>query len=115
MRSLLRDPGVRAAAVLALIGLAGFVVIGLAWAGAAGKGYVVYQLPWVVSGGMVGIGLIGLGLGLLDVHLWRRQAAVRRAVLGEVVRETSELAEAIARRAAARRRPAARNRRRRAS
>jgi hypothetical protein len=106
----LRDPGIRAAVGLAIFGAAGFVVIGLAWAGAANRGYAVFQLPWVVSGGMVGIGLIGLGFGLLDVHLWRRQAAVRRAEFAQVVRESSELAELIAARATARkrgRRPAA--------
>lgn len=102
MRSQLRDPGVRAAIGLAIFGVAGFVVIGLAWAGAADRGYAVFQIPWVVSGGMVGIGLIGLGFGLLDVHLWRRQAAARRAELGHVVRDTSELADMIAARAAAR-------------
>lgn len=98
----LRDPGIRAGIGLAIFGVAGFVVIGLAWAGAADRGYAVFQLPWVVSGGMVGIGLIGLGFGLLDVHLWRRQAAVRRAELGQVVRDTSELAELIAVRVTAR-------------
>ncbi|HVT65005.1 MAG TPA: hypothetical protein VHD81_07620 [Mycobacteriales bacterium] len=102
MKSALRDPGVRAAIGLAIFGMAGFVVIGLAWAGAADRGYAVFQLPWVVSGGLVGIGLIGLGFGLLDVHLWRRQAAVRRAEMGQVVRDTSELADLIAARVAAR-------------
>jgi hypothetical protein len=105
---------VRAAVVIAMFVVAGFVVIGLAWSGAAARGYAVYQLPWVVSGGLVGIALVAIGMGLLDVHIWRRQAAVRRAVLGEVVRDASELTEAIAARVAARRAAAARTSRRRA-
>ncbi|HWC33594.1 MAG TPA: hypothetical protein VG650_02090 [Mycobacteriales bacterium] len=111
----MRDPGIRAAVGLVAVVLAGFAVIGLAWAGAAARGYAVYQLPWVVSGGMVGLALVGLGIGLLDVHLWRRQAAVRRVELGEVVRDASEIAEAIAARVQQRqaaKRPAPRRRRR---
>jgi hypothetical protein len=87
--------------------VAGFVVIGLAWSGSAARGYAIYQLPWVVSGGMVGIALVGLGIGLLDLHIWRRQAALRRAALGEVVRDTSELTDAIAARVLAHRAVAA--------
>jgi len=107
VKNVWRDPWARAAVVLALFVVAGFVVIGLAWSGAASRGYAVYQLPWVVSGGMVGIALVGLGIGLLDLHIWRRDAAVRRGVLGEVVRDTSELTEAIAARVLARRAAAA--------
>lgn len=98
-----RDPGLRAAAVLVAFALTGFAVIGLAWAGAAAKGLVVLQLPWLVSGGLVGLALVGIGMGLLDVHLGRRQAALRRIQLAEVVRDTSELAEAIAARVEQRR------------
>ncbi|HVV77218.1 MAG TPA: hypothetical protein VHC43_14400 [Mycobacteriales bacterium] len=98
-----RDAGVRATAGLLVFVAAGFVVIGLAWSGTAARGYAVYQLPWLVSGGLVGLSLVGVGVGLLDVHLWRRQAAVRRAALGEVVRDTSELTEEIAARLIARR------------
>jgi len=98
---------VRAAVILAMFVVAGFVVIGLAWSGSAARGYAIYQLPWVVSGGMVGIALVGLGIGLLDLHIWRRQAALRRAALGEVVRDTSELTDAIAARVLARRAVAA--------
>jgi hypothetical protein len=99
----LRDPGVRAAVILAGFVIAGFVVILLAWVGTSEKGYVALQLPWVVSGAMVGLALIGVGAALLDIHLWRRQAATRRTVLSEVVRDTSELAESIAARVARRR------------
>lgn len=72
MRAAWRDPWVRAAAVLLGFVAAGFAVIGLAWSGTAARGYAVYQLPWLVSGGMVGLALVAIGIGLLDVHIGRR-------------------------------------------
>ena len=54
-----------------LVGL-GFLVIGLGWFGASGRGgqvngttTVSAQLPYLLSGGFVGLGLIVLGTGLL--------------------------------------------------
>lgn len=52
-----------------LVGLAfcvgGFVAIGLAWSGAAGKDCVECQLPYLLSGGATGIGLIVFGVGMM--------------------------------------------------
>jgi hypothetical protein len=42
----------------------GLVIIGLAWYGASGTGYVADQIPYLISGGVAGLGLVLIGLGL---------------------------------------------------
>jgi hypothetical protein len=58
-----------------LLVVAGFVALFLAWNGAAGKDYVEGQLPYVISGGMVGLGLIGAGLTVINVQARRADQA----------------------------------------
>lgn len=41
--------------------LVGFIAIGLAWNGAAGVDYVQGQVPYLISGGVLGLALIGIG------------------------------------------------------
>src|SRR5438034_5319379 len=52
-----------------LVGLAlcvgGFVAIGFGWSGAASKDCVQCQMPYLLSGGAAGIGLIGFGVGMM--------------------------------------------------
>ena len=51
--------------------VAGFIALFLAWNGAASKDYVEGQLPYLISGGLVGIGLIGAGLTVVNVQTRR--------------------------------------------
>jgi hypothetical protein len=51
--------------------VAGFIALFLAWNGAASKDYVEGQLPYLISGGLVGIGLIGAGLTVVNVQARR--------------------------------------------
>ena len=51
--------------------VAGFIALFLAWNGAAGKDYVEGQLPYVISGGLVGIALVGAGLTVINVQARR--------------------------------------------
>ncbi|HEU5033262.1 MAG TPA: hypothetical protein VFT62_00730 [Mycobacteriales bacterium] len=90
-----RDPGVQALAVLAGLAAAGFVMLGLAWRGAARTVYVPLQSPWVLSGGLAGLALLGMALGAWSIHLGRRSDAEHRAVVEDVVREAAELAEEL--------------------
>lgn len=87
------DPGAQALLVLAALAAAGFVMLGLAWRGAARTPYVPLQLPWLVSGGVVGLALLGMALGGWSIHLGRRQDAAHRAAAEDLVREAAELAE----------------------
>ena len=67
--------------------VAGFVALFLAWNGAARVDYIEGQLPYLLSGGLVGLGLIGAGLTVVNVQ-------ARRADQAELVAALHELAEA---------------------
>ena len=90
-----RDPGVQAMVVLALLAVAGFVMLGLAWRGAARTIYVPLQSPWLISGGVAGLALVGMALGAFSIHEGRRRDAEHRAVMEDLVREAAELAEDV--------------------
>ena len=73
----------RVMAILATLMLpAGLVTIGLGWYGAARTPFVFEQMPYLISGGLLGVGLLTTG-GLLYVGSWM-------ARLAEVQREESE-------------------------
>ena len=60
------DRRVRMSRVLGLLFVvAGFVIIGFAWNGAASKVRVDSQFPYLLSGGFMGVGLIVVGVVLL--------------------------------------------------
>lgn len=94
----LRDPFTRAALVLLAVAIAGAVVLGLAWRGSAATLDVSIQMPFFVSGAVAGVGLIGVGIGLLSVHLDRLDAAEEQAILDDMVHDAAEIAEAFQRR-----------------
>ena len=87
----LRDPRVSTTLVLAAVAASGFALIALGWRGTAATLYVALQLPWVVSGALAGIALLGLGLGALMTHLERTEAAAERAALADLQREALRL------------------------
>lgn len=62
------EPKADAEALLLKLGLAlpvvGVVLILLAWWNAAGTAYVADQMPMLISGGLLGLALIIVGLGL---------------------------------------------------
>lgn len=53
----------------------GFLLIALAWNGAASEFLVDKQIPFLVSGGLTGIGMIGAGCTLALVQEMRKSAA----------------------------------------
>ena len=67
--------------------VAGFIALFLAWNGAAGVDHVQGQLPYLISGGMVGLGLIGAGLTVINVQ-------TRRADQVELLHRLEQLLEA---------------------
>ena len=79
--------------VLGGLVVAGFVMLGLGWRGAAATVYVPLQLPWVVSGSLAGLALVGMGLGAWSIHLGRREDAAHRHAVETLVRDAAELAE----------------------
>ena len=68
------------------VGLAaiGFLLIVLAWNGAASLDFVQGQIPFLISGGLAGMGLIGVGLTLALVMEIRRSNAAVVAKLDQV-------------------------------
>ena len=54
-----------------VIGL-GFLALYLGWNGAANKACVDCQIPYLISGGMTGLGLIATGIAVLVVQNGRR-------------------------------------------
>jgi hypothetical protein len=91
----LRDSGVRAMLVLAAVAVTGFVVMGFAWSGAAAQYVVPYQVPWLVSGGLVGLALVGTSFAVWNIHLGRRQDALHRQAVEDVVRAVTTRAEQL--------------------
>ena len=74
---------------LLLIGV-GFAAIGVTWGQVAGELQVALQLPYLVSGGLTGIGLIIIGATIVNVAVKRRDAAKRTRQLeqlAEILRE----------------------------
>jgi hypothetical protein len=80
--------------VLLGIAIAGMVLLGLGWRGSARTLFVPLQVPWLVSAGIAGLAMTGGALALLDVHLERRRAAMRRQQTDDLVRDGILLVEA---------------------
>ncbi len=67
--------------------VAGFIALFLAWNGAAGVDHVEGQLPYLISGGLVGLALVGAGLTVVNVQ-------ARRADQLELMHKLETLLEA---------------------
>ena len=75
-----------------LVVAAGLLVIGIGWNGAAGGGGEINgvpnlsaQLPWLLSGGILGLGLVVFGAALVIVHNARVDRARLETKLDELV------------------------------
>lgn len=85
----------RTSAVPTWIGLVvaglGFAVLAYGWGKVAGLAAVPLQIPYILSAGCVGLGLIVLGAGIVAIQARRREAAAREDVLAELGRVVREL------------------------
>lgn len=64
--------------------VAGFALILFSWGRIAGQTSVPFQLPYLVSGGLTGLGLIMVGLTIVNVQAKRRDAAARERQIAHV-------------------------------
>ena len=55
----------------------GFVLLAIAWGAVAGEDNVAFQMPYLISGGLAGLGMIMVGLTIINVAAKRRDAALR--------------------------------------
>lgn len=74
----------------------GFFMIFIAWNGAAGKDYIQGQLPYLISGGVSGLGLIIIGGALLIAESNRRDRAILERQLLELNASLARLGSARA-------------------
>ena len=73
-----------------VVALAGFALIGYSWAKVAGLVDVWRQMPYLVSAGLPGLGLILTGLVIINVSARRQDSAARdrqMATLTEAMRD----------------------------
>jgi len=85
-------PGAFGGGLGLLVVAAGLLVIGIGWNGAAGAGGEINgiptlsaQLPWLLSGGILGLGLVVFGAALVIVHNARVDRARLESKLDELV------------------------------
>jgi hypothetical protein len=87
----LRDPVIPGLVLMIGLSLAGLFALAYGWYGTARAIYAPLQLPEVISGGLGGMGLIGLGAALFDIQLGRYFAARERRLTDDVLDEVAEL------------------------
>lgn len=87
----LGDPFVSSLLVLSGVTAGGIVALALAWRGAAATSAVAEQMPYVVSGGFGGVGLVGFAGGMLVIQTRRWAEARRRAQFYRVVNAAEDL------------------------
>jgi hypothetical protein len=85
-------PGAWGGGLGLLVVAAGLIVIGIGWNGAAGAGGQVRgvtdlraQLPWLLSGGLLGLALVVFGAALVIVHNARIDRSRLEVKLDELV------------------------------
>lgn len=81
MRTWAKSSPVTAGVVLAAFGV---LALFLAWNGAAGVDHVEGQIPFLISGGLLGLALVGTGLTIVNVQSRRQDTADLLAKLDEV-------------------------------
>jgi hypothetical protein len=94
MRSWARTSPVSVGVLLVVLG---FIAMFLAWNGAAGKDYVQGQIPYLISGGLVGLALVGSGLTVINVQARRAdQTELLQRLEALLENRDTEIREAVA-------------------
>ena len=75
--------------------VAGFVMIGLGWRGGAATMFIPTQIAYGVSGGIVGLALLGTGLTVLVVQTTRINTARRTRDLQRLVGDVVDVFAAV--------------------
>lgn len=81
--------------IAAILVLGGFVLLFLGWKGGAATLFVPSQVAFGVSGGMMGLALIGTGLAVATAHLTRVNTARRSLQLQQLIGDTVDILVAV--------------------
>jgi hypothetical protein len=73
----------------------GLLLIGVGWNGAASLDFVSGQIPYLLSGGALGVSLVVIGAGLVVVQNSRKDRALLEAQLRELNAAINRLATAV--------------------
>ena len=73
----------------------GILIIGLAWNGAAGVDFVEGQVPYLLSGGFLGLALVVFGAALVVVQSNRRDRSLLESQLRDLNTAIARLANAV--------------------
>ena len=77
------------------VSVLGFVLILIAWGQVAGETQVYLQVPYLVSAGLSGVGLVMVGLTIVNVAAKQRDAADRDRQIDQLVSILDELKSAL--------------------
>lgn len=75
------------------VAIMGFILLAVAWGGVAGEDDVAMQVPYLISGGAFGLGLIMVGLTIVNMAAKRRDAAMRAQQIELLAAALQELRE----------------------
>ncbi len=87
----MKGPAQLASYIAALLVGGGFLIIVLAWSGAAERNSLPQQFPYLLSGGLTGLGMIVAGMIVLTVQAARMQTAQRARLMRELNTAMSRL------------------------
>jgi hypothetical protein len=73
----------------------GLLAIGLGWNGAAGLDFVSGQVPYLLSGAALGLGLVIIGVCLVIVENSRKDRAILETQLADLAGAVNRLANAV--------------------
>lgn len=73
----------------------GFLLIGLGWNGAASVDFTQGQIPYLISGGLIGLGMVFFSAAALIVQVMKRGQAQQNAELAAIHRTLERLAGTI--------------------
>jgi hypothetical protein len=79
----------------------GILIIVLGWVGAANTGYVFEQIPYVISGGLLGISLVFLGAFFYFAHWMTELVKEHRAQSAAIIDALTRLQDELVRQAGA--------------
>jgi hypothetical protein len=74
----------------------GFILIAVAWGQVAAETQVHLQLPYVVSAALVGLGLVIVGLTVLDVATRQRDVLDHDRQIAQLINIMEEIRETLA-------------------